>query len=90
MPRRDEIPKLVGIAIAKSPKLLLRISWRYLRAKKQAQRAEVVFRRRLESAGLDPRMAEQLADRYVSTVSIRQLWKQLGIPSRVFEDNGNK
>ena len=90
MPSRDEIPKIVGIAIAKSPKLLLKVSWRYLRAKKQAQRAEVVFRKRLEAAGMDRRAAQQLAERYTSTVSIRELWKQLGVPSRVFEDNGNK
>jgi hypothetical protein len=84
MPQRDDIPKIVGIAIAKSPKLLLRISWRYLRAKKQAQRAETIFRKRLEATGMDPETATQLADKYASTVSLRHIMKELGVPGRAF------
>ncbi len=90
MPKREEIPKIVGIAIAKSPKLVLKLSWRYLKAKKQAQRAETIFRRRLEASGMDPETAAELADRYASTVSIRHFMKELGVPSRVFNGNNGK
>jgi hypothetical protein len=91
MPERDDIPKIVGVAIAKSPKLVLKISWRYLKAKKQAQRAETIFRKRLEASGMDPRTAAELADRYASTVSLRHIMKQLGIPGIAFNgDNGTE
>jgi hypothetical protein len=87
MPQREEIPKIVGIAIAKSPKLVLKLSWRYLKTKKQAQRAERTFKRRLVAAGIDPETARELADKYSSTVSIRHFMKELGVPGRIF--NGN-
>lgn len=90
MPQRDDIPKIVGIAIAKSPMLVLKLSWRYLKAKKQAQRAERTFRRRLEAAGIDPGTAAELAEKYASTVSIRHFMKELGVPGRIFNgDNGH-
>ena len=53
MPRREELPKLLGIVLSKSPKLLLKLSWRYLKVKKQAQRAEKAFRQQLEGGGVD-------------------------------------
>ena len=91
MTERDDIPKIVGIAIAKSPKLVLKISWRYLKAKKRAQRAERTFRKRLEATGMDPDMAAQLADTYGSTVSLRHFMKELGVPGIAFNgDNGTK
>jgi len=88
MPGREELPKIIGVVIAKSPKLLLKLSWRYLRMKKQAQRAERTFRRQLEASGMDPEVAAQFAERYTSTVSIRHLLKETGIPSRIFGNNG--
>ena len=90
MPSREEIPKIVGIALAKSPKLVLKLSWRYLRAKKKAQRAERTFRGRLQASGMDPETAEELADRYASTVSIRHIMKELGISDKVFNGNNGK
>ena len=89
MPSREEMPKLVAIAIVKSPKLLLKLSWRYLRMKKRAQRAEVTFRRRLEASGMDRETASRLAERYTSTASLRKMLKEIGIPGKVF-NNGHK
>ncbi len=88
MPNREDIPRLVGTVIAKSPKLVLKIGLRYLRAKKKAQRAEAIFRGRLEAAGMDPQEVERLAEMYSSTVSLRQLMRQMGVPGKVL--NGKK
>lgn len=84
MPTREEMPRLVGIVLSKSPKAILKISWRYLRAKKKAQRAEKVFRKRLRDGGMDEGSIDRLAERYISTVSLRVMMKELGIPGRVF------
>ena len=90
MPRREEVPKMLGIVLAKSPKMILKVSWRYLRAKKKAQRAEVIFIKRMEASGMDREMAQKLAERYTSTVSIRKMIKEIGIPGSVFNRvNGN-
>lgn len=88
MPNREELPKIVGVVMAKSPKLLLKLSWRYLKMKKRAQRAERTFRQRLEASGMDPEMAARLAERYTSTVSIRHLLKEIGLPGKMFGGNG--
>ncbi|UCC92415.1 MAG: hypothetical protein JSW25_07005 [Thermoplasmata archaeon] len=88
MPDREEIPKLVATVLAKSPVLLLKVSWRYLRMKKRAQRAERTFRQRLEASGMDRETAARFAETYGSAVSIRKLLKETGIPGRVFGGNG--
>ena len=88
MPRREEIPKIIGIAIAKSPKLVLKISWRYLKAKKRAQRAEAIFIKKMQATGMDRESAEKLAERYTSTVSLRYLLKEIGVPAIAL--NGKK
>ncbi len=90
MSRREELPKLLGIVISKSPKLLLKLSWRYLKVKKQAQRAEKTFRNQLEAGGMDPETAALLAEKYSSTVSIRQLMKEVGVPGKVMNLKGEK
>lgn len=88
MPGREDLPKIVGTVIAKSPKVLLKLTWRYLKMKKQAQRAERTFRQRLEASGMDPTTAARFAERYTSTVSIRHLMKEIGIPGKIFGHNG--
>jgi len=88
MPDREELPKFIGVVLAKSPKLLLRLSWRYLKMKKQAQRAERTFRRQLEASGMDPKTAARFAERYISTVSLRHIVKEIGIPNGIFGNNG--
>jgi hypothetical protein len=90
MTRREEIPKLIGIVLAKSPKVVLKISWRFLKAKKKAQRAGTIFIRRMEASGMDREMAEKLAERYTSTVSLRKMMKELGVPGPVFDGNNGK
>ncbi len=90
MPRREELPKLLGIVLSKSPKLLLKLSWRYLKVKKQAQRAEKAFRQQLEGGGMDPETAARLAEKYSSTVSLRQLIKEFGIPGRGMNLKGKR
>ena len=90
MPRREELPKLLGIVISKSPKLLLKLSWRYMKVKKQAQRAEKTFRKQLEDGGMDPETAARLAEKYSSTASIRQLMKEVGLPGKVMNLKGKK
>ena len=89
MPSREEMPKLLAVVLAKSPKLLLKVSWRYLKIKKQAQRAEVAFRRRLEASGMDHGTATRLAEKYSSTVSLRHMLKEFGFPGSIF-NNGKK
>ena len=89
MPSREEMPKIIGIVLAKSPKLVLKISWRYLKAKKKAQRAEAVFRKRLKAKGIDGEAIDRLAEKYSSTVSLRAMMKEIGIPGIAFNgDNG--
>ncbi len=89
MPTREEMPKLIGIVLSRSPKVVLKVSWRYLRAKKKAQRAEKVFRRRLRDRGMDEGSIDRLAEMYISTVSLRSMMKELGIPGPVFSgDDG--
>jgi hypothetical protein len=85
MPKREEIPKLVGIVLAKSPKVVLKLSWRFLKAKKKAQRAEAIFIKRMEATGMDRETAKKLAERYTSTVSLRKMIKELGIPGSVMK-----
>ena len=90
MPNREEMPRLVGIVLSKSPKIILRTGWRYLKAKKQAQRAERVFRRRLEGQGLDPDAIDRLSEMYISNVSLRVLMKDIAFPAmRRRGDNGH-
>ncbi len=85
MPRREEIPKIVGVVLAKSPKVILKLSWRFLKAKKKAQRAEVIFKKRMVASGMDRETAKKLAERYTSTVSLRKMVKELGIPGSVMK-----
>jgi hypothetical protein len=88
MPSSEEIPRIIGIVLAKSPKIVLKLSWRYLKTKKKAQRAEKVFRRTLEAKGLEPEMIERLAERYSSTVSLRAMMKELGLPGSALNGDG--
>lgn len=88
MSRREELPKLLAIVLSKSPKMLLKLSWRYLKVKKQAQRAEKAFRQQLEEGGMDPETAARLAERYSSTASLRQLIKEVGLPGKVMNFKG--
>ncbi len=90
MPSREEMPKIIGIVLAKSPKLILKISWRYLKAKKKAQRAEAIFRKRLEARGMEPEAIEKLAQKYSSTVSLRAIMKEIGVPGIAFNGNNRK
>ncbi len=90
MPRREELPKLLGVFLYKSPKMLLKISWRYLKVKKQAQRAEKAFRQQLEDGGMDPEAAARLAEKYSSTVSLRQLMKEVGAPGQIMNLFGKR
>ena len=90
MPTREEMPKLIGIILAKSPKLILKVSWRYLKAKKMAQRAEAVFRKRLKAKGMDQETIDKLAEKYSSTISLRAMMKQIGGPGALFSGNNGK
>jgi hypothetical protein len=88
MPSREEMPKIIGIVLAKSPKLVLKLSWRFLKAKKRAQRAEAVFRRKLAGKGMDQQSIDRLAEMYSSTVSLRAMMKELGMPGSAL--NGDR
>ena len=90
MPSREEMPKIIGIVLAKSPKLVLKISWRYLKAKKKVQRAETVFRKRLKAKGIDGEAIDKLAEKYSSTVSLRAMMKEIGIPGITFNGDNRK
>lgn len=90
MPRREELPKLLGIVLSKSPKLLLKLSWQYLKVKKQAQRAEKAFYQQLVDGGMDPETAARLSEKYSSTVSFRQLMKEFGLPGKGMSFKGKR
>lgn len=80
MPPKDDPMKYVAMAVAKGPKIALKLGWQYLRIKKRAQRAEKVFRKKLLAAGLEKETAERLAERYASTVRLKELLRTIGVP----------
>ena len=82
--QREEAFKYIAHAMAKAPSVALKIGWRYLKVKKRAQRAEKLFRKRLEASGIDRETAVKLADRYASTASIRHMLQTFGMPKRIF------
>jgi hypothetical protein len=84
------VAKYVGIALRKGPRVMLKIGWRYLKVKKKAQRAETLFRQRLLASGMQADLADRLADKYASTVSIRQLLQTMGVTGRAFKGNGHQ
>jgi hypothetical protein len=90
MPPTDDLRRTIGVVLAKSPRIILKVGWRYLRVKKKAQRAEIQFRKKLMASGMDQETAYKLADKYASTVSIRQFLKQFGFPRRTFGNDNRK
>jgi hypothetical protein len=82
------MPKIFAYALAKAPGAAIRIGWKWLRVKKKAQRAEKLFRKRLESAGMDREDARRLAESYASTAKLRKFMVGMGIPGRMFNGNG--
>ena len=87
MPRRDDVPRYVALALSKAPGAALRVGWSWLRVKKKAQRAEKLFRKRLEAAGMEKELARRLAERYASTVKLRKLMREFGVSGGIL--NGN-
>ncbi len=81
MPDREDMPRIVGIVLSRSPRIILRTGWRYLKAKKQAQRAERLFRQRLEGQGLGPEAVDRLTEMYISNISLRVIMKDLALPA---------
>lgn len=87
MPPNGEVSKYIGVAIAKGPKVMVKIGWRFLKVKRKARKAETLFKRRLIDGGMDPGSAAHLAEAYGSTVSIRQLLQTMGIPGKALEND---
>jgi hypothetical protein len=73
---------LVMLAFAASaPTLLLRLFISYLKAKRRAKAASKEFFRALIAGGIPKDEARSLADTYSSSVSIRKMMRDFGMPA---------
>jgi len=64
--QRDRRPiKMFGILLPSLPSLMIRLSGTFLRFKKNAQRAEKVFKKELIKQGIDKQTANELTERYI-------------------------
>ena len=64
------------ISVASVPALSFRIGMQYLRMKRSARKARGRFYRELLSSGIPRYQAKDLADQYVSIVSLRSILRR--------------
>jgi hypothetical protein len=67
------------ISIVQVPKLSFRVGLQYLRLKRSANKARGRFYKELINGGVPKQQAKNLADLYVSAVSIRSIVKTVGM-----------
>jgi hypothetical protein len=65
--------QVILFSVVHAPVLSYRVGLQFLRMKRSAKKARARFYKELLSSGIPPRQAKDLADRYVSVVSIRSL-----------------
>ena len=65
------------IVVASVPSLVIRVSWSYLRMKRQANRSAHQFYLSLVKNGMPKREARQLADEFASAFSLSTMMKQV-------------
>ncbi len=64
--QKDERPlKIFGMLLPALPSLTIRLGGTFLRFKKNAQKAEKVFRKELIKQGIDKQIANELTERYM-------------------------
>jgi hypothetical protein len=61
----------IGVSLVQAPALLFRVGLQYLRMKRSANKARGRFYAELVHSGIPKQQARELADQYVSVVSIR-------------------
>ena len=67
------------IVLSKAPGLVARLMFTYMKFKRKAKRSARAFRKGMRKAGMDKKMANELAEAYEVTFSIRELMKGQGI-----------
>lgn len=67
------------ISVVQAPILSFRIGLQYLRLKRSANKARGRFYKELIDGGIPKQQAKELADEYVSAVSIRSIVKAVGM-----------
>lgn len=77
---REAGPVMLAFA-ASAPTLLLRLFISYLKAKRRANAASKEFFRALIAGGIPKDEARSLADTYSSSVSIRKMMRDFGMPA---------
>jgi hypothetical protein len=77
----DNDREAVLVAVAHAPALTLRLGLQYLRMRRSANKARGRFYKELINGGIPKEQAKDLADQYVSAVSIRSIIKTAGLTS---------
>jgi hypothetical protein len=75
----------IAVTIVQAPALLFRVGLQYLRMKRSANKARARFYAELVRGGIPKRQAKELADQYVSVVSIRSIMQAMrssSVPGR--------
>jgi hypothetical protein len=73
--------KAIAVALVQAPALLYRVGIQYLRMKRSVNKARGRFYRELIRGGIPRRQARDLADQYVSAVSLRSMMQAMRHPS---------
>ena len=67
--------KIFSMIFTSMPSLLFRLGGTYLRFKKEAQKAEKIFKRELIKQGIDKKIAEDLARIYSEGSNIKHFFR---------------
>jgi hypothetical protein len=76
----NDIPGIVAVAIANAPGALFRSGWTYLRTKRRARKSAKIMAKTMQSNGVPPDVAQKLADKYESDISVSNLMRTIGVP----------
>lgn len=64
--------KLFGMLLPSMPPLMIRLTGTFLRFKRDAKKAEKVFKKELKKQGIDKETANELAEIYLESSHIRK------------------
>ena len=67
------------IVLSKAPGLLVRLTFTYMKFKRKAKKSARALKKGMRKAGMDKKMANELAEAYEVTFSIREFIKGQGI-----------
>jgi hypothetical protein len=71
----QDLPKIIASIGWMIPSLTIRTGWAYLRMKKRAQRSSNEMRRVMESNGVPPEMAKELASNFGEELSLTKMMR---------------